>query len=189
MSKQSTLGGFGFTKTVKGEAIRIPKFVNSEKQKKKVCPLLMNQQGLSVHMKCKHATDATSNNKISLAPTSQIASTGNKYSTEIVDPIVFQSTSSENSIEIPDSEEIPSTSRENPEKIERRRGQHKRYSHTNVFKTQVIMGLENGAKPAELVARYRVNRSLISKWLKNKIEISQAAVGEHNNMLRIRKSR
>ena len=40
----------------------------------------------------------------------------------------------------------------------------------------------------ELVARYRVNRSLISKWLKNKIEISQAAVGEHKNMLRIRKS-
>ena len=134
------------------------------------------------------ATDATSNNKISLAPTSQISSTGNKYSTEIVDPIVFQSTSSENSIEIPDSEEIPSTSRENPEKIERRRGQHKRYSNTNVFKTQVIMELENGAKPAELVARYRVNRSLISKWLKNKIEISQAAVGEHKNMLRIRKS-
>ena len=130
MSKQSTLGVFGFTKTVKGEAIRIPKFVNSEKQKKKVCPLcnqlLMNQQGLSVHMKCKHATDATSNNKISLAPTSQISSTGNKYSTEIVDPTV-----------------IPSTSRENPEKIERRRGQHKRYIHTDVFKTQVIMELES----------------------------------------------
>ena len=40
----------------------------------------------------------------------------------------------------------------------------------------------------QLVARYRVNRSLISKWLKNKIEIYQAAVGEHKNMLRIRKS-
>ena len=115
-------------------------------------------------MKCKHATDATSNNKISLAPTSQISSTDNKYSTEIVASTVIQSTSSENSfeipdsaeisstsnensIEIPDSEEIPSTSRENPEKIERRRGQHKRYSHTNVFKTQVIMELENGANP------------------------------------------
>ena len=32
------------------------------------------------------ATDATSNNKISLAPTSQISSTGNKYSTEIGGP-------------------------------------------------------------------------------------------------------
>ena len=96
--------------------------------------------------------------------------------------------SSENSIEIPDSAEIPSTSRDNPEKIEPTRGQHKRHSHAYVFKTQVIMELKNGAKPAELVARYRLNRSLFLKWMKNKEEISQAAVGEHKNMLRIRKS-
>ena len=82
-------------------------------------------------MKCKHATDATANNKIILVPTAQISSTRSEYLTEILDPAVIQSRSSENTIEIPDSAEIPSTSMDNPEKIERRREQHKRHSHTH----------------------------------------------------------
>ena len=63
--KQYTLAAFGFTKSIthRGEetAVDIPKVVSDEKPKLKCqhCTQeFINQQGLSVHIMCKHAATA-----------------------------------------------------------------------------------------------------------------------------------
>ena len=62
--KQKTLGVFGFTKKVvhrgKEEQVAIPNFVKEEEVFKVIpclqCPQkFKTQQGLSIHIKCKHA--------------------------------------------------------------------------------------------------------------------------------------
>ena len=50
---------------------------------------------------------------------------------------------------------------------------------------------ENGLKPGELVEKYsnfRLDKPRISRWMKQKDAISQAAAGEHKNLMKIRPS-
>ena len=62
--KQQNLGCFGFTKKVvhreKKQEVKIPNFIDAEEVVKLIsclhCPQkFKNQQGLSIHIKCKHA--------------------------------------------------------------------------------------------------------------------------------------
>ena len=67
-----------------------------------------------------------------------------------------------------------------------RRGQSRREQHSANRKAQAIHDYEGGVKQDVIAAKYNVNRSLVSKWCKDKTKILQCAASEHKKNLKIR---
>lgn len=160
--KQSTLAAFGFTKTITHRGhdttVDIPKKVPKETFKL-TCQYCMqgfkNQQGLSVHVMCKHAD----------------TSAGLQLPSSTDEPLCESDTTAEI------LEPTPT--------VERRRGSDVRKSITNKLKLKAVAAVENGEKAIEVANRLNVSRGQISKWLKMKDKIVRAVVGENKNMFKV----
>ena len=184
LKKQQTLAAFGFTKTVLYRESEIKVDLPTEvtlssanlkclKCEKK----FINQQGLSVHIKCKHpmidnnaVDDNTPNNKTKLNENE------NSYKENIV--------LDENENEMACDTDLPHAVLQT--KDERRRGRDKRRSITNELKSKIIAEVESGEKAIEVSEKYNVNRCQISAWLKKKDVITKAAVNELKSMFKVR---
>ena len=221
MPKQSTLGAFGFTKTTKnGTAVRLPRFADNEHEhvnKSNVeCPKcnkkFLNQQGLSVHLKCKHPSynenpkaaavlvEATKRPEVPEAvrleePEAVRTEEPEAVRPEEPDAVRPEEPEGHEAEEVhaeeatePAEVEAASTKAGAPPKIERRKGQKFRYARSNMFKAQVIAARNGGATPEELVARYKINKCQVSKWMKQEEEIIQAATGDMKKLFKIRKA-
>ena len=65
----------------------------------------------------------------------------------------------------------------------------KRLSYPAKFKAQVIYDRESGMTPSELTSKYsnfRIDEPKICRWMKNKVDIKKAALGEYKNLFKIR---
>ena len=171
--KQTTLAAFGFTKSVlhRGQetAIDIPKTVSEDEYQLECvhCPkTFKNQQGLSVHIKCKHGNISTEEQPIHEA-TSESQKSGETSRV----PAQPESTESE-VIEI----------LETTQTVENRRGSDVRKSYNNRFKASAISLVENGDKAIDVAEKLKISRGQISKWLKKKDSIFAAAVDENKKM-------
>ena len=71
-------------------------------------------------------------------------------------------------------------------RIENRCGRAVRKSITNGFKARAIAAVASGEKPIDAAKKFNVNRSQISKWLKNKDVINKAAVKENKQLFKVR---
>ena len=172
--KQAILAAFGFTKSVshRGQetAIEIPKTVSIEEKYKLKCLYCMqtfkNQQGLSVHIKCKHGnvneeqpTHETSFESQTSGETSGLAMPAQSSESEVIEIL----------------ETIPS--------VERRRGSDVRKSFNNRYKAHAISLVESGEKAIDVAEHLNVSRGQISKWLKLKDNILEVAVDENKKVL------
>ena len=171
--KRYTLAAFGFTKSIshRGEetAVDIPKVVSYEKPKlncQHCIQEFINQQGLSVHLMCKHAATAGDQSHSTDQP---LSTSQNGKSLSIVSAAI-----SEEEIEQFEISEPP---------VEKRRGRDLRKSITNRFKAKAIAAVEEGEKHIDVAERLNVNMSQISKWLKMKDKI---AVDENKKLFRIK---
>ena len=74
------------------------------------------------------------------------------------------------------------------EKIEKgqRRGAVRREQHSVSFKAEVIYERESGLTQDAIAEKYKINRSLVSKWVKDKKKITAAAATAHKKLLKIR---
>ena len=68
------------------------------------------------------------------------------------------------------------------------KGNDRREKHTTIQKSNVIDDFEAGVTHDELAVKYSINRSLVSKWMKNKSTIKRVAVSEYRNHTKIRPS-
>ena len=177
MSKQLSLGAFGFTKIVTNKDGK-PEFRDistvAEKPKAYTCEICKEKFGnagaLSTHTKCKHGVVPESKSEESKP-------------------------SSSNCEKIPviDGGEVPSSSSGKRKVLKAKRSyehlKKKRISYTAAFKAQVINDHENGTTVVEITDKYsnfRVDKSKVSRWLSKKEAIKKAALGEHKNLLKIR---
>jgi len=170
--KQATLAAFGFTKSVLHRGtetiINIPKTVSAEEYKLKCLDCMQtfkNQQGLSVHLKCKHnhsTINNSSDNTDNVLCESQPGQSAEPSNIDNEEPKVIEI------LETP---------------IEKRRGSDVRKSFTNKFKANAITLVEHGEKAIDVAERLNVSRGQISKWLKMKDKIFKAAVDENKKML------
>ena len=174
--KQTTLAAFGFTKSVthRGQKTTtdLPKTVSEEIHKLKclhVMQGLKNQQGLSVHLKCKHA---------SITAEDQLP-----RSNEILCELQENETTSVPSAESVDKEVECVEILETSPSVERPRGSDVRKSINNRFKAKAIALVERGEKAIDVADRLSVTRGQISKWLKMKDKILNAAGDETKKML------
>ena len=77
-----------------------------------------------------------------------------------------------------------------PKKVSLRgRSRDKRRSYTAAFKLEVIHESESGRNNHEIVQHYGINRTLLIKWMKDKIKIGSAAESEIKKHLMIRPAR
>ena len=170
--KQATLAAFGFTKAVshrgKETVVNIPKTTSEDEYKlkcKHCSQTFKNQQGLSVHVKCKHGhvTTAVMDNVLTdiLPGPSNLATVPSTVDNSEVEVI-----------EILDATPV-----------ERRRGSDVRKSFNNKFKARAIELVERGEKAIDVAEQLNVTRGQISKWLKMKDKIVKAAVDENKKML------
>ena len=125
-----------------------------------------NQQGLSGHIKCKHGnvneeqpTHETSFESQTSGETSGLAMPAQSSESEVIEIL----------------ETIPS--------VERRRGSDVRKSFNNRYKAHAISLVESGEKAIDVAEHLNVSRGQISKWLKLKDKILEAAVDENKKML------
>ncbi|MEO0683927.1 MAG: hypothetical protein AAFY76_02490 [Cyanobacteria bacterium J06649_11] len=70
-----------------------------------------------------------------------------------------------------------------------RRGQNRREQHSAIRKAQVIHDYEAGIGQDVIAAKYKINRSLVSKWNANKKKILECAASEYRKHLKIRPAR
>ena len=153
MSKQSTLAAFGFTKIIthrgKETNVTIPKTVSEEEFNLK-CQHCMqrfkNQQGLSVHLKCKQPAAIV----MPQTPSSEKSKTQTKQSAP---------SSSTESNDLAVVVEIS----EPPPAIEKRRGRDVRKSIPLYFKVNAITAVEQGEKTIDVAEQLHVSRGQISK--------------------------
>ena len=182
--KQATLGAFGFTKKVchRGEekTIAIPSTPTEEPRLScvKCRSTFKNQQGLTVHMKCKHP--GVSEDDVDFI----------EESTTVVQSALsmFQQPTKDTSIEITEKAQPPAIqplAKPQPGPS-RRRGLETRHQYSAAFKAKVISDAEGGKSHSELASKYNVNRSMIHKWIQNKNKIMTAAETEHKSHLKIR---
>ena len=59
----------------------------------------------------------------------------------------------------------------------------------DVRKAKVINELDAGDSPSDVTEKYKISKSMVSNWLKNKINIMKAAANEHKIHLKIRPAR
>ena len=71
----------------------------------------------------------------------------------------------------------------------RGRGNHKRRSLPAPYKLEVIHEYENGNKADAFVLQYGINRTLLIKWVKDKIKIGAAAKSDFKDHLKIQPAR
>ena len=115
--------------------------------------MFVNQQGLSVHIKCKHLannntekTDSSSSTDIVIEESAENTSTSSDSQ---------PSTSSDPQLSL-------SSSNEAEEKTVNRRGRDRHKSITNIFKTQVIMEVEAGEKQSDVAEKFKIHKSQVS---------------------------
>ena len=143
--KQTTLAAFGFSKTVKHRGRDIISKVVSETVYELKCHHCMkgfkNQQGLSVHLKCKHAA----NNVGEVLPETKC------HQVSSADDVVEVITEGDSNAEI----------LEPPVTVEKRRGRDIRKSITNKFKAKAIAAVERGEKAIEVANRLNISRGQV----------------------------
>ena len=194
--KQKTLAAFKFTKVVvhrdEKTEVAIPEVISSRETylQCNVCQdFFKNQQALSVHRLCKHSKEEVNNNTESLENICKFVSseTVANFVLESMLSVVFKE--AEKSVSEA-GEEVNEESREESNvKTSKRRGSEKRRQYSASYKLDVIREIENEeATEYSLEEKYKINRSLINKWKNNKKKISDAAVREHKNILKIRPS-
>ena len=170
--KQATLAAFGFTKSIihRGEEVpcKIPKVTKGvTKLKCDHCSMeFVNQQGLTVHVKCKHPLNI--NETISVHDNALLKKV-DKPMTEVVNLQASQG-EGDNANELV----IAVGNTKDYEKVEtgNRHGRDIRKSLTNKFKSKTIAEVESGMKSIDVAEKYHVNRSQISNWTKNKDKIT-----------------
>ena len=65
--------------------------------------------------------------------------------------------------------------------VDRRRVAEKRTSRSCKFCAEVITDIDNGMKPVDASAKYKINESMISRWRKDKVCIMAEAASECQN--------
>ena len=70
--------------------------------------------------------------------------------------------------------------------VSARRGQNRREQHPSTRKAEVIHDYEAGIKQDIISAKYKINRSLVSKWYKEREKIFKCAASEYRKHLKIR---
>lgn len=68
----------------------------------------------------------------------------------------------------------------------KRRGANRREQHSVQLKAEVIHDKESGLTQDAIAEKYRINRSLVSKWMKDKKKITSAAATAHKKVLKVR---
>ena len=182
--KQTLLGDFGFMKTVihQGEEIKTPLPYIETTVKNLKCQQcskeFVNQQGLSVHLKCVH-NDASSEKH------TQKQMDTSSFENKIVEQTTASLLNSpiEEQDEIIDVDREPSTSVSAKKKS---RGQDVRKQYPAHFKAKVINAIEAGDSPSDMTEKYKISKSMVSNWLKNKVKIMDQAASEHKKHLKIR---
>ena len=191
--RQLTLGAFGFTKEIihrgKKTTIEIEETVkNAEASLQIPCPnkncnqKFVNQQGLSVHLKCVH-------------PLNEYASDHcqrllEEPAIEFVVRSVLQRTVGIVCKKVEDSvEKIIETVPPPPKVSLRGCSGNKRRSYTATFKLEVIHESESGRKADEIALHFGISRTLVIKWVKGKDEISRDAESVFKHHLNIRPAR
>ena len=179
-NRQPTLGSFGFIKHVSHRGvwneIILP---DISEQPKLECPhcddKFKNQQGLTVHLKCKHGNISESTNvEINNVPlTSSIAEIENVSNVDSEELQLGVSEAQDISIEPP---------------AKRSRGQDSRRQYNSVFKAKIVSNLEAGVSPKVLAQKHTISKSMLSMWRLNKGKIMLAASNDHKKLLKIRPS-
>ncbi len=194
--RQLTLGAFGFSKKVKHReeetVVKIPESIDVEstaKVKCNHCPqLFKSPQGLSIHVRCHHPEvqkkgPAGPAHCLSFDEEKALDSTVSSVIKDLLDTVEQKL---EKEVETDQNEKaiLPHS-----EKKSWRRGQSRRGQYSAIFKSNVIADAERGDSHNELALKYKINRSLVSKWLKDKSKILKAAGGEYKKHLKNRPSR
>ena len=200
------LGAFGFTKsfTRRGyeEVVKMPLIVAEVATERKlecyVChERFCNNQGLSVHLKCRHGVMVKPSNVTECI--NEVNQCKNVESTSSSTKSTYSLQSSKSTDTIQPAECISSepiilgtfSSRPIELKVENHIGRQRRTSRTNLFKSKIIELREPGKTPNEIIDMYsgHVSLSPISKWIKNLAKIMKAAAGEYKKMFKIRPSK
>ena len=135
-----------------------------------------NQQGLSMHLLCKHGDKPSSTKLSSTEPsTAQPVEQSSTVSTP---------STADQSLAVAHSS--TTNEQDSLKRIENRCGREVRTSITNGFKVRVIAAVASGEKPIDAAKKFNVNRSQISEWLKNKDVINKAAVKENKQHFKVR---
>ena len=194
-----TLHAFGITKsfTHRGyeEVLGMPLVVAEVATERKLecygCyERFCNNQGLSVHLKCRHGVMLKPSNVTEcineVNQCKNVESTSS--STKSTDSLQsLKSTDTIQPAECISSESIilgTSSGRTIELKVENHIGHHHRTSRTNLFKSKIIELRESGKTPNEIMDMHsgHVSLSPISKWIKNRAKIMKAAAGEYKKM-------
>ena len=187
MSRQTSLGAFGFTKIVtkkdgKAELFDISKVVCEEKLLTcKFCRERFGNAGaLSTHIKCKHSV-------VISQPGEQSSSSGN---------LVVVNATNDEELEGPSMETYSSETlgkgNAGDKKNKYLHLKKKRLLYSVTFKAQVIHDREGGITSAELVEKYssfRLDEPKICRWMKQKEAKMKAVFREHRNLFKIRPAR
>lgn len=167
--KQKTLASFGFTKSVthrgKTKEIKIPLETDVVIEKPKSiqcskCPMkFMNQQGLSVHLKCLHSVmpkEKEKANKVQLEDdTIDIV---RLVMNDVVDKVVKR------------------TEKQKP-------GKRSRTAYSAKQKADVINDLlQNEITQQEIAEKYGISQCMVSKWMKDKKNILKEAADGHRKL-------
>ena len=189
---QKTLAAFNFTKTIfhRSEAVEVPiPEVIDSKETYLCCEecngFFKNKQALSVHVICKHPMGEVNNNK---KEANNLIPKSAPRSSDIVND-VLKTVLSAVFTEVLGDENEKSAEKTNIKASSNRRGANYRRSYSASFKFDVIKEVESGEETElSIEAKYKVNRSLVFKWKKDKDKIIKAATGEHKNLLKVRPS-
>ena len=177
--KQLTLGAFNFTKTVKHRnqevSVEIPKVARMEINRIK-CPkcvkTFVNNQGLSVHLKCVH------NSSLEIENMATALIKFKETVKEPIDPVLVETRSLLNEVV---NKVVGKVSK--AEAAKHQAGK-KRHQYSAVFKAEVIDQMEQPGSTQESVAEhFRIDQSQVSRYVKNKIEIMRDAADEYRKKL------
>ncbi|EDO41481.1 predicted protein [Nematostella vectensis] len=154
----------------------------------------LKTQGLAAHLKHVHGTSpkktkpssvgaSEQNSKGNLQPSDDSESDVRNAVQDAVEKVLTQ-IAAENVVLNKKASE-PS----HAEKPTKRRGADHRKQHSIQLKAEVIHDFDFGIHPHAIAEKYNINRSLVSKWLKDKTKIVAAATEAHTELLKIRPSR
>ena len=195
--RQLTLGSFGFTKQIvhrgKRTKIKIENVANEENLLKIHCPKcdkkFVNQQGLSVHLLCVHPTAKHwSDEKQRILSEPAIESVVQYVLKRTVAVVVKNVEKSEV------DDVVKNILKETVDAVVKKlsltgRGKHKRRSYSAAYKLEAIQEVESGRKPDEVALQFGVHRTLVIKWVKDKVKIETVASSEFKEHLKIRPAR
>ena len=145
----------------------------------------VNQDGLSVHLNCVHPSpDFALDYSQRLLEEPAIESVVRGVLKRTIDIVMRE-------VEKSDVEIVSVKPTEDVSKKVSRRGQNhnKRRSYSAAWKLEVIQESESGQNNDEIVQEYGINRTLVIKWVKDKIKITSCAESEIKKHLKIRPAR